>query len=440
MEPNHDLRTAREKLNLSMQEVADKARVSFRTVQRAEAGHPLNPGSRQRLCDFFAQFGISPDDLCLVPQRRRSNAQTPSSGDVLQTAVKGMLVAMRNLEQEGIDMNHSRRFFVQTLGLSATALAIAPKELLTPSASASGQSPITDVSNSTIENLSAITEQYRSLQRMGLTIEDGVRGHINLVQNALENSTNDKYRCDLWRILAQSQILARHSITKKQELGRARTWNEMAIASAQYSGDMLLLGAAIGHLGHLYLTWQQDPLSAHKLLDQAQEYTRRGHPINGWFSMVIAAIAAQQEKRDECLAAIAKATETAHTMPKTTEYTDLFYTDFNISGTDAFVGNCLLKVGEPAKALERLTSIDLEALAENRHASAFYDIARAYAASNELEAMQAYAFRSIDKARATNRLYLLPRFVTLAQKIQEKDRYEPHAAALAEYAHVALHE
>jgi hypothetical protein len=199
----------------------------------------------------------------------------------------------------------------------------------------------------------------------------------------------------------------------------------------------LLLGAAIGHLGHLYLTWQQDSLSARKLLDQAQEYTRE-HPISGWFSMVIAAIAAQEQKHDECLTAVARATEIVHAKPTTAEFTDLFYTDFNISGTNAFAANCLLKVGEPAKALERLLSIDLETLAENRHASTFYDIARAYAATNELEAMQTYAFRSIDKAQATNRLYLLPRFVTLAQQIQARDPHEPHAATIAEYVHVAL--
>ena len=52
--------------------------------------------------------------------------------------------------------------------------------------------------------------------------------------------------------------------------------------------------------------------------------------------------------------------------------------------------------------------------------------------------MQAYAFQSIEKALATNRLYIVPRFLTLAQQIQHKDPHESHAAAVAEYAHVAL--
>lgn len=249
----------------------------------------------------------------------------------------------------------------------------------------------------------------------------------------------ETYRRDLWRIQAQSQLLARHSTTNKRERGRARTWNESAIASAHSSGDALLLAAAIGHLGHLSLTWLHDPIAARQLLGQAQERSR-GHAVRGWFAMVAAAIAAMEGDRDECEASIAMATEIVQGIPATREYADLYYTDFNILGVDAFAGNCLLKVGESTKALERLTSLNLELLADNRHASAFHDIASAYAATGELEATQAYAFRSIDKALATDRLYIIPRLMTPAQGIQGRDPHESHAAAILEYAHMALHE
>ena len=97
-----------------------------------------------------------------------------------------------------------------------------------------------------------------------------------------------------------------------------------------------------------------------------------------------------------------------------------------------------LAIEAPTEAYKLLTTMDLQALSENRHASAFYDLSRAYAAAGELEAMQAYAFQSIEKALATNRLYIIPRFLTLAQQIQRKDPQESHAAAIAEYARVAL--
>jgi transcriptional regulator with XRE-family HTH domain len=444
MNPNHTLRALRQSLNLSMEEVAEEAKVSFRTVLRAEQGYPLNPGSRRRLSKFY---GKTSEELGLVPQRQsaRSGASqqrhlepVPGNLGALQTTARGMLGAMQSLEQEGIDMNGSRRFFLQMLGAAGVALVAAPKEVLHFTAR-NRQGQITDVSTSTIENLTSMTQHYRSLQRAGFAAEEGLRSHLSLIQHALEHTINDNYRRELWRIQAQSQLLARHSITKKRELGRARTWNESAIASAQYSGDAFLLGAALGHLGHLYLTWQHDPVFARQLIGQAREHTK-GHPVSGWFAIVGAAIAAMEGNKDECRASIANATEIVHGLPATDECTDLYYTDFNIVGVEAFVGNCLLKVGEPKKALERLTSINLDVLADNRHASAFYDIACAYAAMGELEATEAYAFRSIDKALATDRLYIIPRFITLARGIQEREPHESHAASIISYAQAALHE
>lgn len=440
------LRTLREYLNLSIQEVAEGAKVSFRTVLRAEKGDPLNPESRKRLCKFY---GKTSEELGLVAQRRRARGargdasyqrkpeQVSNDFGTLQNTIRCMLVAICNLEQRGIDMEHSRHCLLRMLETAGLALVVPPQELLCSSVLENRRGQITEVSASIIENLAQITQQYRSFYLIGLIIEDGLRSHIDLIENALENTIHEEYRCELWRMQAQCQLLARQAAVRKREFGRARTCNESAIAAAQFSGDTFLLGAALGHLGHLYLILQQNPVAARQLLNQAQEYTRE-HPVNGWFAMLGAAIAAEELNRDECKASIARAMQIVQEMPHTAEYTDLYYTDFNVAGTNAFAGDCLLKVGEPMKALEQLTSIDLDTLAENRHASVFYDLACAHAVLYELEAMQGYAFRSIDKALTTNRLYIIPRFVNLAQKIQEKDRHESHACAIVEYANVAL--
>jgi transcriptional regulator with XRE-family HTH domain len=60
------LRLLRERLNLSIQEVADATGLSFRTILRAEQGAPLNPDSRRQLCQFY---GKTPEELSLVPRR-----------------------------------------------------------------------------------------------------------------------------------------------------------------------------------------------------------------------------------------------------------------------------------------------------------------------------------------------------------------------------------
>jgi hypothetical protein len=74
----------------------------------------------------------------------------------------------------------------------------------------------------------------------------------------------------------------------------------------------------------------------------------------------------------------------------------------------------------------------------NRHATTFADIARAYAAAGELDAAQVYALQAIDSAVATGHLYVVPDLLALANELRLRDPREPHAAAIVEYAQVAL--
>lgn len=415
----HPLRTIREQRNLSQQDLADATCLSKRTIQRAEQGYNLQPESRQILCDYFE---MSAEQLGLLPRCQ-------SQGD--GSYVEATLEAIDQLENEGVDMNRSRRAFFRLIGAMGVSYLAANETLPTSLAS-----PV-KASNTTIESLAIITQNFRGLQRAGLVVEPGLRDQIALIQNALENTLHEGYRRELWRLLAQSQLLARHSITNKAELGRARTYNEAAISSAQYSGDTLLFGAVLGHLGHLYLTWLNDTNGARQLLEQAQGHLKV-HPVSGWISMVTASVAAKEGKKGECESAINRALENAYSLSQTSDLADLYYTDFNVVGTNAFAGNCLLKVGAPRQALERFQAIDLETLSKNRHASAYHDIACSYVAMGELEAAQPYAFQSIDCALATDRTYIIPRFIKLARQIQGQDPHEAHAASILEYAQHAL--
>jgi transcriptional regulator with XRE-family HTH domain len=332
----------------------------------------------------------------------------------------------------------SRRSMLQALsvGVASAGLITTPQVKL-PSFSLTSDR-ISESSDQAIRELASKTQLYRTLQRNGMNVEHDVRGHIALIQETLESTTNDRKRRDLWTILAQSQILVRLSITKEREMARARTWNESAIASAQYADDALLVAAAIGHLAHLHLMWQKDTTAAGQLLDQARDFGQDHPALAGWFSIVGAAIAAKGGKIQQSEDLITQAKEIAQTVAHTPGYADAFFTDFGVAGVTAFAGNSLLKSGAPVKALGQLTPVKLEDLADNRQASLLYDISASYAALGELEPAQAYALHSIDKALATDRLYIIPRFISLSSQIQKKDRHEPHAAAIAEYAHNAL--
>ena len=332
-----------------------------------------------------------------------------------------------------INQNTSRRSFIQTMSIVSTGVIVAPQIL--------SQYKSLAISKESINNLAAITQQYRAMQLRGDTfIRQGLNAHIATLQGALENTINDNLRRELWRILAQTQLVARlnwHG-TKKLELAQVKDLNEAAIVSAQSGGDKILVGAALGHLAHLYLREEQDIRSAYQLLGSAREQIQKGHILHGWFDIVTAAIAAKEGNQPYCEAAIADAMDAAYRLPQTLEYSDPYFTDFNITGATAFAGNCWLSVEEPKKAYTLLTTMKLEDLAINRQASALYDISRAYLAAGQREEAQTYAFRSIDMALATKCLYIIPRFITLAQRILSTDRNESHAAAILEYARLAL--
>ena len=51
---------------------------------------------------------------------------------------------------------------------------------------------------------------------------------------------------------------------------------------------------------------------------------------------------------------------------------------------------------------------------------------------------QQFAFQAIDKALLTQQRYVIPRCMTLAQTIQQKVPEKPYAAAIIDYAHLAL--
>lgn len=384
--------------------------------------HP-SPFYREKLCLIYGQTA---DQLGLLPD----STDTPDGADnmiSLRPVADETLNAITDLAEEGVDMQRSRRSFLRLAGEVGVTLS------LPVGVSFSARQPAVRASNHIIDSLATITQSYRTLQRAGAPTEASLRDHVALIQHTLETTIHEGYRRELWRILAQAHVLARHSITKKSELGRARTWNEAAIAAAQYSGDSFLLGATIGHLGHLYLIWLDDPMGALQLLGQAREYTK-GHPVSGWLAMVSASAAAKQGQKKQSEEFINHALETASRVTEA----DLYYTDFNLDGTNAFAGNCLMKVGESAKALERLFAINLNELAKNRLASALHDIACAYSVMGELEATQAYAFQSIDRAIETDRTYIVQRFIKLAYQIQQQNPHEPHATSILEYAHQAL--
>src|SRR6266567_3041663 len=105
----HPLKRARERRNLSQEELAGFTGLGIATIQRAERGKRLRPDVRQRLCDYFDR---TPLELGLISEEeteRNETDQEPESEQVSQVSEPGTN-----------DVN--RRNFLQTVGVAGAAL------------------------------------------------------------------------------------------------------------------------------------------------------------------------------------------------------------------------------------------------------------------------------------------------------------------------------
>jgi Bacterial transcriptional activator domain len=334
------------------------------------------------------------------------------------------------------DMEPSRRNFLQTLGILG-AEALLPPLIQGDSSFAENRS--LNFSQASVANLATITSQFRTMQRRGdVFISNGIYSHVQTIQEALEQTINDKTRRELWKVFAQTQTIAGFNPMKKTKRGRAKTFLEAAVASAQNSGDALLVGASLGHLAHFSLREEQNAVKAEQFLRHAQEYVPAGHPLKGWFALVMASIAAKEGHKQECEVYLIEATTIVSHLPQTSDFVDLYFTDFSLTSVHIFAVNCWLVIGNAMKAYDHLIEMSLEDLADNRRASAYCDASNVCAMMGEFEMAQRLAFQAIDKASATLQQYVIPRCMVVAQAMNQKKPDTSYAAAIAEYAHLAL--
>jgi transcriptional regulator with XRE-family HTH domain/tetratricopeptide (TPR) repeat protein len=292
-----------------------------------------------------------------------------------------------------------------------------------------------------LHNLTVITQQFREMHRRGDTFFwPGLHAHITTIQDLLTSTTEDTIRRELWRLFAQTQLLVRLGYqpnpAKRQELAQGKTYNELAIAYAQLSGDTALKGGTIGHLAQFYLRQEPDLAKATQYLSEARPFARGNNALTGWLSLLHASIDAKTGQARQCEKDLAYAIEIAHALPQSPEYSDVCYTDFSLVSAQAFCINCWLTIGNPRKAQACFTEMNLADLSENRQAGTLYDVSELYAALGDFSLTQTYALQAIDKAIKTHQLYVISRCRKLATTILEKERHEPHATAILEYAQI----
>jgi tetratricopeptide (TPR) repeat protein/DNA-binding XRE family transcriptional regulator len=104
---DHPLRQLRERLNFSIDDLAEASGVSARTILRAEQGHGLYPGSRRQLCDYLQK---SPEELGLQAASLTRKLLGISLSGSVHTSI-------------GID-DMKRRELLRLLGIAGSALVL----------------------------------------------------------------------------------------------------------------------------------------------------------------------------------------------------------------------------------------------------------------------------------------------------------------------------
>jgi transcriptional regulator with XRE-family HTH domain len=380
------------------------------------------------------QSGITPEVIMDFPYLLDSNTQNSVSSPFSDSKFEDIMNTRQELQQgEKGEESVNRRDANKVLG--AFGLQLFGSH---PTGDESLSSPF---SSASLHNLTVITQQFRELHRHGDSFFwPGLHTHITTIRNILTSTTQDTLRRELWRLFAQAQLLVRLGYqpdpAQRQELAQGKTYNELAIAYAQLSGDTALKGGTIGHLAQFYLRQEPDLAKASQFINEARPFARGNNALTGWLSLLHASIDAKTGDARQCEKDLAFAMDIARALPQLPEYSDVYYTDFSSVSAQAFCINCWLTIGNPHKAQACFTEMNLADLSENRQASTLYDASRLYAALADFNLAQSYAFQAIDKAVRTHQLYVISRCRKLATSILERERHEPHAIAILEYAQI----
>lgn len=332
-------------------------------------------------------------------------------------ALFGMSAEELDLAPEGSGMH--RRQFLQSLALTS----------LMPQVLAYNGSPL---SSSTVESLAMISGHYRIMLRNGdVNIGQALSAHLSTIQNALMCTANDSMRHDIWRILAQTQLISFAIPTNTD--AQMKTYIELAISSARQCGDTHLQAGAIGHLAHFY--WRKEHLPQKMLatLDQAGPLAKDNRALQGWFSLISAAAAAEIGNMRNCEAGLDQAMSIVVDIPDH----DAYYTDFSMSSALACAIHCWLTAGDAQKAHDFLVRMHMSDLSDNRRASAFCDASKIYATLGDMDQAEQYAMQVVDKAVETRQLQVLPRLSKLASAIQATKPGNAQGRAIQEYVHDA---
>lgn len=379
---SHPLKIARERRNLSQQELADFTGLGIATIQRAERGNNLRPDVRKRLCDYLDR---TPLELGLVTE----NEEKPNSKSY-DTSESG---------NEDVD----RREFLQTVGVAGATLFV-PSQLATNTEpwerflrALKRPSTIDETTLSHLEML--VKNSWQLIPDITGVVSNELRdyavNHLVNVTDLLEGSHTDTNRKRLTSIGGEFSMIAASMSANLRDFDKAQSFYNVSIEAAREANNQSLEAVGLASLA-IRLTHLNQVDKALPLVQEARSLTAQSGTatIRTWLAAVEAEVQANLKDYTACFRAL----EYAEHVPQ--EYVaneDPYMTTFSPSLFAGYKGVCHMQFGEPDAAYkvlsEALTHLNSPSI--SRRCYILTDLASACIERKEIEEACKYARQAL---------------------------------------------
>lgn len=427
----HPLRAMRQRLNLTQKRLASETGVATQTIMRAEQNKPINAESRRLLCLYF---GVSSEILGLATDAReqrkgnhlKCDPEAQAARTLSQTLIQGQALAAQELESS--DMEHSRRNFLQALGITGTSLAAAPSNFLYPPLWERLSRALTQpssVDEDTILHLEAITrDSWRVLQTMTGTFSQSLLQYIlqrlEAVTQLLTAPLPGEKRARLATVAADFTQIVGELLFDMKENELADHYYSVGLEAARFAENYVMQAAILGRRSFIPI-YEKHPERAITWLQQAQSISKHSIPpiTQAWLSAIEAEAYANLHQTQGSLQALNMA-EYYLEHSETTYNSENAHTRFSYAILLGYQGVCNLKLQRSKIALDILQhAIKQMDGSRTRHCTIILtDIATAYLQMGEIEATLNHIERAIDMLKQVKSVRVLQRILELNKRLE----------------------
>lgn len=387
----HPLKIARERRNLSQDELAGFTGLGVATIQRAERGNRLRPDVRQRLCDYF---GMTPLELGLLTEVEKEPDKVDQELESRQTA---------ETSESGNSTVDRRDFLQMSLGVAGatfiapaqTALNLEPWERFSKVL----KRPST-IDKTTLDHLEMLAQNSWQLIPdvtgvVSSELRDYSVSHLLTVTDLLEGSLTDSTRRRLSSTGGEFSMIAASMSANLRDFDTAQSYYNTSIEAAREADNHQLEAVGLASLA-IRLTHLDQADKALPLVQKARFLTSQSGTTTTrtWLAAVEAEVQANLKDYIACFRAL----DDAEYVPQ--QYLlneDPYMTTFSPSLFAGYKGVCHMQFGESEEAykvlLEALHHLSTPSI--SRRCYILTDITSACIERKEIEEACVYALQAL---------------------------------------------